>query len=149
MKLLERVLSKRKRIQFVLFLMYVGFMLWMTLFSRTPYPHRVFRPELFWEIRSMLAGEESGKLLTLLFLENILFFIPFGFLYPGKKNIRHVCAAGLFMSVAIELMQLLTLLGECELDDVISNTFGAFIGVCLYQVAKKYWKDKEKNRVKN
>lgn len=105
MKLLERVLSNRKRIQFVLFLMYVGFMLWMTLFSRTPYPHRVFRPELFWEIRSMLAGEESGKLLTLL--------------------------------------------GECELDDVISNTFGAFIGVCLYQVAEKCWKDKEKNRVKN
>ena len=139
MKLLERVLNNRKRIQFVLFLMYVGFMLWMTLFSRTPYPHRVFRPELFWGIRSILAGEESGKLLTLLFLENILFFIPFGFLYPGKKSIRHVCAAGLFTSMAIELMQLLTLLGECELDDVISNTFGAFIGVCLYQVVEKYW----------
>ena len=87
----------------------------------------------------MLAGEESGKMVTLLFLENILFFIPFGFLYPGKKSIRHVCVAGLFMSVSIELMQLLTLLGECELDDVISNTFGAFIGVCLYQVAEKYW----------
>ena len=87
----------------------------------------------------MLAGEESGKLLTLLFLENILFFIPFGFLYPGKKSIRHVCAAGLFMSVSIELMQLLTLLGECELDDVISNTFGAFIGVCLYKIVEKHW----------
>lgn len=85
MKLLERVLNNRKRIQFVLFLVYVGFMLWMTLFNRTPYPHRVFRPELFWEIRSMLAGEESGKMVTLLFLENILFFVPFGFLYPGKK----------------------------------------------------------------
>ena len=141
MKLLERVLSNRKRIQFVLFLMYVGFMLWMTLFSRTPYPHRVFRPELFWEIRSMRAGEESGKMVTLLFLENILFFIPFGFLYPGKKSIRHVCVAGLFMSVSIELMQLLTLLGECELDDVISNTFGAFIGVCLYQVVEKCWQE--------
>ena len=132
-------MSKRKRIQFVLYLMYVGFMLWMTLFSRTQYPHRVFRPELFWEIRSMLAGEESGKIVTLLFLENILFFVPFGFLYPGKKSIRHVCAAGMFTSMAIELMQLLTLLGECELDDVISNTFGAFIGVYLYKIVEKYW----------
>ena len=87
----------------------------------------------------MLAGEESGKIVTLLFLENILFFVPFGFLYPGKKSIRHVCAAGMFTSMAIELMQLLTLLGECELDDVISNTFGAFIGVYLYKIVEKYW----------
>lgn len=74
---------------------------------------------------------------------------PVRFSLSGQKSIRHVCAAGLFTSMAIELMQLLTLLGECELDDVISNTFGAFIGVCLYQVAEKCWKDKEKNRVKN
>ncbi len=65
-------------------------------------------------------------------IENILLFIPFGILIPilwkfFRKGYRLVILA-LFASVLIETVQLLTHRGFFELDDMLLNTFGAWLG---------------------
>lgn len=65
MKLLELVLSKHDKtikITFtILFIIYILFVVWMTLLKREPRAHRIFRPELFWAFRTWIDGSYNGK----------------------------------------------------------------------------------------
>ena len=108
-------MGKRK----VLVALYVLIILWITLFSRRPMESRIFRG-LFWEI-------EMGYWNNI--IQNILLFIPLGFLIGGKRGI----IAGVLLSIGIELTQYIAVLGYCELDDVLNNTIGATIGALLYK----------------
>ena len=66
-----------------------------------------------------------------LFFGNIGWFVPFGAflaaLFPQKK-VQTVCLAGFFCSVLIELLQFCFGTGITELDDVLLNTFGVWLG---------------------
>ncbi len=99
--------------------LYILIILWITLFSREPMTTRIFRG-LFWEI-------EMGYWNNI--IQNILLFIPLGFLIGGKRGI----IAGVLLSIGIELTQYIAVLGYCELDDVLNNTIGAAIGALLYK----------------
>lgn len=132
MKLLKHALNRRN-IQIVFFSIYLCFMIWMTLLSRTQYPHRVVRMELFWAFRRWLAGSENGFAESIQYIMNILFFVPFGFLFPQKKSVVKVLLFAFFTSLFIEISQYIYVLGECEIDDLISNTLGAFIGSFVYK----------------
>lgn len=98
---------------------YILIILWITLFSRSPGTVRIFRG-LFWEI-------EMGYWNNI--IQNILLFIPLGFLIGGKRGI----VAGALLSIGIELTQYIFRLGYCELDDVLNNTIGAAIGSLLFK----------------
>ena len=68
-------------------------------------------------------------------IENVLLFIPLGLLLPfwfptGRKGI--VIIVGLVCSIGIEVTQLVTGYGFCQLDDVIMNTAGTSVGYLLY-----------------
>ena len=108
-------MGKRK----VLVVIYILIILWITLFSREPMTTRIFRG-LFWEI-------EMGYWNNI--IQNILLFIPLGFLIGGKRGI----IAGVLLSIGIELTQYIAVLGYCELDDVLNNTIGAAIGSLLFK----------------
>ena len=60
---------------------------------------------------------------------NIWLFVPLGALFGrlGKKHPR-VLLLLLAGSILIELLQLVTHLGHCEADDVLSNSLGGLIG---------------------
>ena len=99
--------------------LYILIILWITLFSRRPGTERIFRG-LFWEI-------EMGYWNNI--IQNILLFIPLGFLIGGKRGI----IAGVLLSIGIELTQYIAVLGYCEVDDVLNNTIGAAIGSLLFK----------------
>ena len=108
-----------KKSRKILVALYILIILWITLFSRRPMESRIFRG-LFWEI-------EMGYWNNI--IQNILLFIPLGFLIGGKPGI----IAGVLLSIGIELTQYIAVLGYCELDDVLNNTIGAAIGALLYK----------------
>ena len=108
-------MGKRK----VVLILYIFFILCVTLFSREPMTTRIFRG-LFWEI-------EMGYWNNI--IQNILLFIPLGLLIGGKRGI----IAGLLLSIGIELTQYIAVLGYCEFDDVLNNTIGAAIGSLLFK----------------
>lgn len=84
-------------------------------------------------------------------VENVLLFIPFGILFPCcfrfMKNGFFCVFTGGLCSIGIELVQLVTERGYCQLDDVVMNTAGAAVGWCFYWIAafiftRGYRKDK-------
>lgn len=102
----------------VLIALYIFFILCGTVFSRTPGTVRIFRG-LFWEIEMRYWNN---------IIQNILLFVPLGFLIGGKRRI----IAGALLSIGIELTQYIAVLGYCELDDMLNNTIGATIGAMLF-----------------
>ena len=67
---------------------------------------------------------------------NILLFVPLGFLLPAGIRICRkfwiTYLAGFFLTVLIELMQLMLGRGVVELDDIFNNLLGTMIGFGLY-----------------
>lgn len=70
---------------------------------------------------------------------NIIGFLPFGFFLPviSRKNrkMRKVVLAGAVSSACIEFIQLVTKTGVCDIDDIILNTLGTFLGYLLFLAA--------------
>lgn len=90
-------------------------------------------------LRTMINDIISGDLTnyaTLNILGNIVPFIPFGLLIPVNfKKInsffKFFLVSSLFI-ITIELFQLITLLGYCDIQDYILNIIGCFIGYIIY-----------------
>lgn len=142
--MVQIVKKYKKKICVILFIIYLVFVIWATLLSRYKYSERVIRLELFWAFRDYLSGSEKGYIESVQYIKNIIFFIPFGFLIPWKKSISQVFGMAICSSAFIETMQFLFMIGECELDDVISNTFGAFIGFWLYRAIENIIKNRRR-----
>lgn len=76
---------------------------------------------------------------------NIIMFIPMG-IFDGlnikykvmKNKMLHVILVGLFFSLTIELLQLFLHRGWFEMDDILHNTIGCYLGYILYtKISKK------------
>lgn len=68
---------------------------------------------------------------------NVIAFVPLGVFLPCLwKQARRwyaVLAAGVMVSLALELVQLITLLGEADVDDLLLNAAGALVGYGLFR----------------
>ena len=103
---------------------------------RTPYaaPRALLDP--FHALKLFLKADNVALLRRLQYLEgaglNILLFVPFGYLLPllWKRADRwwKVVLCGFLLSLLIELIQLVTHLGMFDLDDLMNNSLGAFLG---------------------
>lgn len=71
-------------------------------------------------------------------LGNIAAFIPFGvfleLLSEGRMRLGAVLILSLECSVIVEVLQLLTTFGSCDVDDVILNTCGGVLGYVCYRL---------------
>ena len=136
---LRALSSDKSVVKNSLFAAYTIFIVWYTLLKREPRgAERVFKPELFWAIRWWIVNPTvESKKEAVQYLLNILFFIPYGLLFPWKDNWKRVFVTALVLSVFIELSQYIFNLGWCEVDDVISNTLGAMIGYWILWKASK------------
>ena len=69
---------------------------------------------------------------------NVLMFIPLGFLlprvFPKLSSLFRVLAATAAIITAVELLQLFTLVGSCDIDDLILNVLGSAIGCGLHKL---------------
>ncbi len=76
---------------------------------------------------------------------NALVFIPLGlylkmFHMSWKKTILYGCV----FSFVLELCQFIFAIGASDITDIITNTLGTAVGVCLYALARKMFSDKQK-----
>lgn len=120
----------------VLFICYILFILYMTLFIREIGSKR-YEFELFWSYRQFFESPELG----LEVLNNIWLFVPFGAILHSLKKKQQMLLLAIGLSVFIEGMQYFFGLGLCELDDVIGNSLGAWLGwCCFYEGIKQRYK---------
>lgn len=75
---------------------------------------------------------------------NVIMFVPIGFFASAamkRRRLITVLCFGAGLSLAIEITQLLSMRGVCNVDDFIHNVFGCAIGfscfVFCYKIVKK------------
>ena len=141
-----------KRITLTLFILYILAMLFLLIIPNNYRSNNVLVGGLSWErwssfvangfnivpfrgiteqIGSIFAGEAAARNIIYLF-GNIIGFFPLGFFLPvlfakQRKFIRFI-AAGALSIICVELLQLVTMRGSFDIDDVILNSIGACLG---------------------
>ena len=95
------------------------------------FPLRVNLVPLVYLLDYDLAGEAALNVMG-----NILLFLPLGVILPTlwKKRSSHwkMIAAGVAVSLTIEILQLPFFERVSDVDDLIFNTFGYLLGYLLY-----------------
>ena len=142
---------KHKKLYLVLFCLYSGFMLYL-LFNRSGGIEGVdywtqIRANLnlapFHTIRLFLKVLNNQTYSSTAFINlggNVILFIPLGFLlprvYPKLQKFWRAMLATALIITAVELTQLFTLLGSCDIDDLILNVLGAATGYIIHKIIK-------------
>jgi glycopeptide antibiotics resistance protein len=125
--------ARVKRFYSIICLCVWGFgLLYVTCLSRIP----------VWETRINLVPFQKDDNTSILdLIANIIMFVPFPMLLYGllQKKIKFsvLSAVGIGLSIIIELLQLITHRGICDVDDLILNSAGAMIGALLTVVLMK------------
>lgn len=105
---------------------------YLTLFFRDDIKVSV-QLEPFWSYKKILYDSEMRSEI----IKNIWLFIPLGAvlckIYP-KQRIIYVCIA---ISMTVEIVQYFECVGLCEIDDVISNGLGGWIGFEIGKLTKE------------
>ena len=137
--------SKKERgILWCLFLVYVAVMVYFLFFAEMfgrgdpGINGHNFVP--FHEIgRYLRYRRRIGVYLTALNLGgNIVAFVPFGLFLPmlmRRNSGWGVVLAGFLTSCLVEIIQLVSGLGTCDVDDIILNTLGVVVGLICYKIA--------------
>ena len=119
-------------------MIYIFCILYITILSRSRSMTRTFELMPFWSYLDWLRGNWTRGLSISL---NVILFVPFGYLLADLRKpswLSLLCC--LFTSLSIEIVQLLSCLGYFDVDDIISNFVGGFIGVSIWRLIKKYKK---------
>ena len=146
----------KKTVKILFFLYCIG-MLWLMFGQRVradrnglPYWQAVsqhFNPIPFQTIRwfATVGNKTSNRYLLLhAFINlagNVVMFIPLGGLLPavwqklGKFWKTLLMSAGIVL--AAEVIQMLTLLGVCDVDDLILNLLGVMVGYGLWKLTAR------------
>ena len=143
---------KHRKLDIVLFCLYSGLMLYL-LFHRAggiegmDYWKQIqakLNLEPFHTIRLFLKvlGSPAYNAAAVINLGgNVFLFIPLGFflprIFPSLQKFRHTILVTFLIITAVELTQLFTLLGTCDIDDLILNVIGAAIGYGIFILQAK------------
>ncbi len=154
-RLLYFLLNKRKRnlkkeALLWLFTFYLLLLLMLTTFRDTYFPWQlVFSWKRPLSDINLIFMKETFKLVDapskLDFFYNsfgnIVWFVPFGFLFPFFcDKTRHFWSTlflGFLLSLAIETLQFFLRTGVSDIDDVFFNTLGTGLGYMLYSTLVK------------
>lgn len=93
-------------------------------------------------IFNFIFNSESVIISMTNILGNIIAFVPLGFLLPIvfdiKNKFRIVFLSSFFVSLVFEIIQLLTAIGDFDVDDIILNVTGSICGYILYRVLNRW-----------
>lgn len=118
---------------FLLYLMFLGM-------GRFQYEDNLIRVEPVFSTIDFIQNSISWKNVIMIVLGNIVMFIPFGFLgwiVPELKNLKSLLFAFISSIVIAEALQYFTSMGIFEVDDIILNTFGVYLGWLLCRYTEK------------
>lgn len=136
---------KKRKWQVVVFAFYMVVLLRITVFRSSFSLNGLMQRgtlnlTLFEEYLPLLQQGRWGRFLYL-FVGNIIWFVPFGAFWCGigkRREMGRILVSGFVLSLAIESMQFLFGTGVSELDDLVLNTFGTWLGAAGVKLYNKY-----------
>ena len=135
----------RKVIITILFLLYLVIVLRITVFRSTfTLQHLCQKGKIILTLFKGyidLVRRGDWFAFTYLFVGNIVWFVPFGMYlqYMGKqKTLLRTAISGFLFSLLIETLQYVFGTGFSELDDLVLNTLGVWIGGVLVNIGTRF-----------
>ena len=125
---------------------YVVLLLYFTVFGRYSHPEYTYQIYFFKSYRYLFEQFDRQSIRQIII--NIAMMIPFGFLLPVLMKNKHkyllTLLFALLLILFIEIMQMVMQCGTFELDDVINNLIGTFIGILLFALANRIFNNNKK-----
>lgn len=128
---------------FVIYLIaMVYFLFFCERLGRIPSDTYHYNLEPFTEIKRCLrhVSDLGVFYVTLNLLGNVVCLMPLGFVLPVLSDRRwgafRITVISFLSSVLIEMLQLVTKLGSCDVDDIIMNTLGGLLGYILFVICR-------------
>ena len=90
----------------------------------------------------------NGRIYISEIINNIVVFIPVGiYVCMLKKDwpILKKISVGFFISLGIEVLQFVLSIGATDITDLIGNTFGGIVGIGVFYLFSKVFKNKTNN----
>ena len=129
----------------ILFSSYLAIVLRITVFRSTFTLHYLCQNDevilTFFEGYIDLVRRGDWFAFTYLFVGNIVWFVPFSMYlhYMGKqRTLLHTAIYGFLFSLLIETLQYVFGTGFSELDDLVLNMLGVWIGGVLVKVGTRF-----------
>lgn len=122
----------------IMFIAYIAALLYVTIFSRSPSDQQKIYLIPLGDIISIIQEKRFHDLEGVAL--NVVMLIPFGFL--GRHIIRKhhylvIVGLGVALSLMVETVQYITFLGSFDINDVIYNSIGTAIGLCISEFIRK------------
>lgn len=109
---------------FLLYLMFLGM-------GRTQYDDNLIRVEPILATLSFIENTIRWSDIIKIVLGNVVMFIPYGFLgwvFPKFNDLKNNLFVFISAITIVEALQYFSRMGIFEIDDIILNTFGVFLG---------------------
>ena len=150
---LENLFHKKKiyiLLEKLLAIVYIGLVLSITVFRKESFttPQRILVPFQSYLMLAKVPWHGFGMYVAMAILGNLVLFIPLGILVDKAMDRRRhkvwiAIGLGFFCSLMIEAYQYVSLVGTFEVDDLIQNTWGAWIGCCLQNIVDEWYEKKK------
>lgn len=148
-------MKNRNILIYSFFILYVVIMIWLLFIQRISYinydnywdklieniniiPFRTISEYLFTDSK---AGFETIKHAFINLAGNIIMFIPLGFFLSfselSDKAFKEIIKKTILIIIAVEIIQLFSLTGSFDIDDLILNTIGSAAGYKIHSIIFK------------
>lgn len=129
-------ISRLKMVLSIILWLYVLVVLYFTVIGRYSHEENTVRLQALYSYRNYILTGDKNELHGI--IVNIVMFIPFAFLsaalFRDKKPAIITLALGLFLTLLIEFLQLITHTGTFETDDILNNLLGTIFGIVLWNI---------------
>ena len=137
-------MNEKTQYRRMLFEIYCLVMLFLLFLQRSPHASGGYLETLRGSL-NLVPGETIGRFLAVWespayhraaiinLVGNVVMFVPLGFglpwVNPRLRRLWKTLLVSAGIIIAVELVQLVTLLGRCDVDDLILNLIGVAVGV--------------------
>ncbi|WII35272.1 VanZ family protein [Paenibacillus thiaminolyticus] len=139
------ITEKRNTLTIALFVVYMLLLVGIILFKLPFYSEKISNGiRVINLIPFQGSFDDSGAIVFWEIRGNILIFIPFGIyisMLKRKLSFAKMFVAIISLSLAFEVIQFIFAMGITDITDIINNTLGGVIGIGIYALLFKIFKN--------
>lgn len=137
--------KKQYNLTMILFTIYFFLLIWILLFKMSFSLDELYGRRSINIIPFLGTAMVNGKLHTSEIINNILIFVPVGIYTCMLKqdwSITKKISVAFFISLAVEVLQFVLAIGATDITDLIGNTIGGVIGIGVFYLFTRLFKNK-------
>ncbi|MBP3930410.1 MAG: VanZ family protein [Peptostreptococcaceae bacterium] len=137
--------NRQRNLTRILFAVYFLILVWILLFKMSFSLDELYKNRSINLIPFMGSVVANGRIYINEIIDNILVFIPIGIYICMLKedwSILRKISVGFFISLGIEVLQFILAIGATDITDLLGNTLGGIIGIGVFYLFSKLFKNK-------